>query len=343
MQEAAKELTVTMHYTLSDVGIELHLVFDKGNVLGAMGAPPDPAPVRLKMRAEIFDQIFSGKLDPAQAAMTGKLSFTGDTRRAMGLKRLQNDMTRVYLVAREASGGPGELPKPAKSSGAASASRASSTTSPAIAADDTRVELVGIVKELYGLHLITSTGGNVSARIAGTDEAWITPGQVHKGSLTAGDLVRVKLDGEPVDPDRPPPSSERLFHCAVLRARPDVNAVVHAHAPKATALALTGLPFLPINAEAAFIGELPRVPFIMPGTEELATAIAEALGKGSAVLLVNHGLLVAAATLRLATDLVEIIERTAELILDCHAVGRTPPVLPPDIVAFLREAGRMVA
>jgi autoinducer 2 (AI-2) kinase len=335
--EASKDMAVTMHYVLPDVALELHLVFDRGRVEAKAGPPPKPAPVRLKMRAEIFDQVFTGRLDPAQAAMTGKLSFTGDTRLAMGLQRLKADMTRVYSAAREEVGGPGELPA------VAPARPKEPGIAPVTRADDPRAELVAIVKELYGQRVITSTGGNVSARIPGTDEAWITPGQVHKGSLSAADLVRVRLDGEPVDPDAAAPSSERLFHCAVLRARPDVNAVVHAHAPKATALALAGLPFLPINAEAAFLGELPRVPFIMPGTQELADAVAEALGKGSCVMLVNHGLLVAAATLRLAADLVEIVERTSELLLDCHAVGRTPPTLPDDIVKFLREAGRMVA
>jgi ribulose-5-phosphate 4-epimerase/fuculose-1-phosphate aldolase len=120
-------------------------------------------------------------------------------------------------------------------------------------------------------------------------------------------------------------------------------AVVHAHAPHATILANARLPFLPISTEAAFFGELPRVPFIMPGTAELAKAVEEAARGCWAVLLVNHGLLVAGRSLRRAADMAEIVERSSEVILGCHAVGRTPPTLPDDVVAELRQMGDLVA
>ena len=133
------------------------------------------------------------------------------------------------------------------------------------------------------------------------------------------------------------------MHCAVLKARPEAKAVVHAHAPSVTILANSGLPFLPISTEAAFFGEIPRVPFIMPGTPELASRVAEAFGDGWAVLLVNHGIVVAGRSLRRAADMVEIIERSAEVILGCYAVGKTPPTLPEDVVERLREMGDLVA
>jgi autoinducer 2 (AI-2) kinase len=133
------------------------------------------------------------------------------------------------------------------------------------------------------------------------------------------------------------------MHCAVYRARPEAQAVVHAHAPNATILANTGLPFLPISTEAAFFGEIPRVPFLMPGTEALADAVEAAARECWAVLMLNHGLLVAGRSLRRAADMVEIVERSAEVILGCYAVGREPPVLPEKIVAELRAMGDLVA
>jgi ribulose-5-phosphate 4-epimerase/fuculose-1-phosphate aldolase len=122
-----------------------------------------------------------------------------------------------------------------------------------------------------------------------------------------------------------------------------VEAIIHAHAPQVTILGLSDLPFLPISTEAAFLGDLPRVPFIMPGTKDLAQAVVEALGDGAAVLMQNHGLIVAASSLRRAASLSEIVERTAEVILGCYAVGKEPPTLPENVVAMLQEMGRMMA
>jgi autoinducer 2 (AI-2) kinase len=105
---------------------------------------------------------------------------------------------------------------------------------------------------------------------------------------------------------------------------------------------MTGKPFLPISTEAAFVGELARVPFSMPGTDELADGVAESMATGVAAIMQNHGLVVAGSTLRRAADLTEIIETSAEKILTCYMLGQEPPVLPDDVVATLREIGEMM-
>jgi autoinducer 2 (AI-2) kinase len=132
-------------------------------------------------------------------------------------------------------------------------------------------------------------------------------------------------------------------HLAIYASRPRTKAVIHCHAPHATILANTDLPFLPISTEAAFFGEIPRLPFIMPGTNELADEVGKAAEHAHAVLLKNHGLIVAGTSLRKAADMTEVVERTAEIILGCYAVGKKPPVLPEDVVAKLREVGEMMA
>jgi autoinducer 2 (AI-2) kinase len=334
LRAAAEGREVTLHFVLSDVGLEFHLQLRGGRVEGALAAPQPAAEVQLRLRAEILDGMFTGRANPMQAAMEGKLSFTGDTAKAMTLQHLQRDLARLYRAAREAVGDPGDLaslPEPGRAAAA-----------PAPSGDDVREEIVATVRELYAQELITATGGNVSARIPGRDELWITPSQLFKGDLRPEILVRIDLEGRPLDEGARAPSSERLMHCALYR-RPEVRAVVHAHAPHATILANAGLPFVPISTEAAFFGEIPRVPFIMPGTAELAEAVAAAMGRGWAVLMRNHGLLVAARSLRRAADMVEIIDRSAQLILGCHAVGREPPTLPEDVVRQLRAMGDLVA
>jgi autoinducer 2 (AI-2) kinase len=319
-----------MHYVLSDLGLEFYMRFEDGAVTGDLGAPPAQADVRLKMKTDVLDGMFTDRINATRAAMTGKLSFSGDTRLAMGMQRIQNDLIRLYSLAREEVGAPGDV-APAPPSAAPSSMK------------DLREGLLEMVNELYTVGCITATGGNVSVRVPDTDEILITPSQVFKGELRIEHLVRIDLNGEPVGRDALAPSSEWPMHCAVYRARSDVGAVIHSHAPQATVLALSDLPFLPISTEAAFLGELPRIPFIMPGTKELAEAVVGALRDGSAVLMQNHGLLVAASGLRRAADLTEVIERTAEIILGCYAVGKEPPTLPDDVVAALREMGKMMA
>jgi ribulose-5-phosphate 4-epimerase/fuculose-1-phosphate aldolase len=209
---------------------------------------------------------------------------------------------------------------------------------------DIRHEMCAVIDELVQLQLITATGGNVSARASDDrEQAWITPSGMFKGALSPDMMVRVDRHGQPVYEGQPAPSSEWLIHAAILRARPDITAVVHCHAPKATTLVNCDLPFLPISTEAAFLANIGRVPFIMPGTEALAAALVEALAQGWAVLMQNHGLIVAARSLRRAADITQIVERTAEIILGCHAVGREPPVLPHDVVQMLAKKQDLMA
>jgi ribulose-5-phosphate 4-epimerase/fuculose-1-phosphate aldolase len=66
------------------------------------------------------------------------------------------------------------------------------------------------------------------------------------------------------------------------------------------------------------------------------------LGKGRAVLLVNHGALVAASSLRRGVDMTKIIERTAEVLLTCAKLGKQPSVIPADIIETLRGMGDLV-
>jgi autoinducer 2 (AI-2) kinase len=341
----AKGQNLTTHYVLTDPSLEFVMSFKDGAVETSIGQPSQPADVRLKMKAEVFDKIFTGQSNATKAAMTGKLSFSGDTRRAMGIQRVQGDLTRLYQEARAAAGGPGDISAASRPAAAAPAPAvvrpAAAPLAPAPVGDE-RDELVAVVKELYSTGLITATGGNLSVRIPGTDQVWITPSALFKGDLRPEVMVRIDLGGQTLDEDARSPSSEWRMHCGVFRARPDVEAIIHAHAPYATTLVMSGLPFLPVSTEAAFLGDVPRVPFIMPGTQELADAVASALGAGPAVLLQNHGILVAGSSLRRAADQSEVLERSSQLILGCYAVGREPPVIPDDILATLREAGKMM-
>jgi autoinducer 2 (AI-2) kinase len=333
----APDRDITLHFSLTDLPCACWVRLRAGEVSAGSGAPDEPADVQLRMRAYIFDGMFTGQVNAMEKAMSGELSFTGDTTKAMALQELQRDLNRLYRATREELGDPGDLqalPVP----GAAGA------TAPPAKEGDLRSELIQVVNELYTTQLITATGGNVSARIPDENALWITPSQMFKGDLRPEIMVKIEATGgQPLDANAPSPSSERLMHVAAYRAKREAKAVIHCHAPNATILVNSDLPFLPISTEAAFFDDLPRIPFIMPGTQELADAIEKAMASSWAVLMQNHGILVAGRSLRRAADMAEIIERSAEIIIGCYAVGKEPPVLPPDVVKKLRELGDLVA
>ncbi len=328
------------HFTVNDLALEFYLSYQDGVVSGGVSAPPSPAEVRMKANAEIFDGIFTGRINGNKAAMSGKLSFSGDVRLAMGLQRVQKDLIRLYTASREAEGGLGDLSTIAK---AATTLPIAESIKPNESIFDLRHELVRTIQELYQIQLITATGGNLSARIPDRDEVWISPSQLYKGDLKPEVMVRIDFEGNSLDSNAMAPSSERLVHTEIYKARPDVQAIIHAHAPYATILGLSGKPFLPVTTEAAFIKVLPLVPFVMPGTRELALSVVQAMGNNPAVLMQNHGIVVAASSLRQASNLLESIERNAQLILGCYAAGKKPPVLPKEVVKMLQEVGEMMA
>jgi len=349
LRDLAGDKDVTLLFTLSDLDLRFWIRLRDGVVRAEPGTPDGDPEVSLKLTAEIFDGMFTGASNPMQAAMEGRLSFSGDTAKAMALQELQRDLSRLYRAVREEQGGPGDLsalaPKSAflADSGPGDARSSDLAPSGRPRVGDERDELCDIIDELFAQQVITATGGNVSVRVPDREELWITPSQLFKGDLRPQVLVRIDLAGRALDEDARAPSSERLIHCAVYRSRPQANAVIHAHAPHATILANAGLPFLPVSTEAAFFGDIPRVPFIMPGTQDLADAIGTAALDSWAVLMLNHGLLVGGRSLRRAADMVEIIERSSEIILGCLQVGKEPPVLPDDVVAKLRQMGDLIA
>jgi L-fuculose-phosphate aldolase len=188
-----------------------------------------------------------------------------------------------------------------------------------------RNELVAAARALDAAGLVPNKSGNVSGR---TPEGFlITPAGVPYAELVPEMLVPLRFDAEP-EADAPRPSSEWRMHAAVYRARPEVQAIVHTHSPKATALACAGHGIPAFHYMIALAGgEVRCMPYSTFGTAELADAAVRGLEGRRATLLANHGVLAVGASLRAAHAVALEVENLASQLLALLAAGLEPQVL----------------
>lgn len=182
---------------------------------------------------------------------------------------------------------------------------------------DPREQIVDAARSLFGRSLTHGSTGNISLRVP--EGALITPTGSSLGTVTPEGISLMSLEGAHLDGPRP--SKEAFLHAAVLRERPSAQAVVHTHSTYAAAVSCLGdldhedvLP--PLTAYYAMrVGRLPLLPYHAPGDQALEPIVAAAARRHSALLLSNHGPVVAGSTLASAADALEELEETAKLFL----------------------------
>ena len=177
-------------------------------------------------------------------------------------------------------------------------------------------QLVKAGKELHDQGLVKGTSGNISAKIPGTDTFLIKPSGTRMGFLKPEELVLVDLQGNKVKGELNV-SLETPTHATVYRARGDVQAVVHTHAPMATAFGIAKMEILPLQVEVFMLlpNGVPVIPFEQPGSAELAEAVQKNIMDYDAVILENHGVVTVGSTLAAACNLNEMVEEAAKIQL----------------------------
>jgi L-fuculose-phosphate aldolase len=197
----------------------------------------------------------------------------------------------------------------------------------------TRHEIAETGRRLEAEGLLSTTAGNLSARVA-PERIAITPTAIPYPRVQAADVVITDLAGNVVDGERRP-SSELPFHTAIHRARPDVGGVVHTHSPYATTLAVMRRPIPAVHYVIASFGvtEIPVVGYETYGSDALAQRLEEVAASGAnGALLANHGAVAFGASLEQAAMHASLLEFLAATYYRALVAGG-PVLLPDDEIA----------
>ncbi len=180
-----------------------------------------------------------------------------------------------------------------------------------------RESIVRLAKSMFDRRLTFGSSGNISVRL---ENGWLmTPTGSTMGDLDPARISKLDNAGNPVSGDKP--TKESFLHIAMYEERPATGAVVHLHSTHSVAVSCLAdidptnvLP--PITAYYVMkIGTLPLVPYFPPGDLDLAKAVREMASKHHAVLLANHGPVVAGTSLEDTVYATEELEETARLFL----------------------------
>lgn len=197
--------------------------------------------------------------------------------------------------------------------------------------------ILEVGRRMYAKNYVVSNDGNISVRV-GENEIWTTPTGVCKGDLRQDLLVKVNLQGEVLLGDALL-SSEVKMHLRVYKENPRLKAVTHAHPPVATSFAIAGLALdQPILPEAVIqLGIVPVAPYAMPGSQELAEAIAPFCQEYNGILLANHGALTWGDDLWQAYFRLESLEYYATISLYTGYILKQAQPLNEEALASLRS------
>ncbi|TRX71742.1 class II aldolase/adducin family protein [Carboxylicivirga sp. M1479] len=174
-------------------------------------------------------------------------------------------------------------------------------------------EVAKWMRRLYKKGLTTSLGGNISMRLD-DDLIGITASETDKGKIKAKGIAIVTMQGKVVDSSLKV-SMETGMHLAIYKTRPDVKAIVHAHAPMGSLfVAMDREVNTHLLAEAyTILGQPGMAEYGAPGSKKLADKVALVSKTSNVILMKNHGVLAVGSSMLQAFDRIEVLENAAKM------------------------------
>ena len=175
------------------------------------------------------------------------------------------------------------------------------------------------------LGYVTSSGGNLSVRVE-ENLVLITPTKTPKRYMTEEDICAVDLEGRIVyAPEGKKPTGETPFHTRILRLRPDIKAIVHAHPPVLTGFAIAHSDILSkaiLPEPVIEVGPILNVKYATPLSDELSENFDKVIKRSNGFLMENHGALVCSTKdVREAVEQMQMIEAMATSVVVAGCVG----------------------
>ena len=205
---------------------------------------------------------------------------------------------------------------------------------------DLRKAICEAGRRLYAKDLVAATDGNISVRL-GPGRFLCTPSGVSKGFMAVNDLIVADAKGHKLSGDGKV-TSEFSTHLAAYEERPEMNAVVHAHPPKALGFTIAGVSLSDcVLPEVIYtIGGIPTADYATPATPEGAVAIRGLIRKCDALMMDRHGALTIGISVFDALFKMEKIEHAAESLLTARLLGNVRKLDSPEIEKLykVREA-----
>lgn len=202
---------------------------------------------------------------------------------------------------------------------------------------DYKKYLVECGKRMLNSGLTVGTWGNISARDPETGYIYLTPSGMQYDIIEPEDIVVMDKACRTVEGNRKP-TIEYGMHVGIMNRRPDVNAVIHTHPIDSQVFACLHRDIPPVIDEAAQLlgGTVRCAKYALPGSDELAENIIEALGQDAACLMANHGAVCVAADMDAAFRVCTVLEMTSKIYYKALTIGQPVPI-DEDKVLFMKD------